>query len=163
MNYLDGTNGDEEMQLQATGKSWAALHVRSQDRVVKAHREAIGRRVLSYFEQYFCIAKQARVACIFAEDDCIKSQLDSAPAERGLFVPPKNLALNLGLVYFPQFVRDIIAPVDERTWKCIFPYAGMILVHGSTCDTDIGLTLTFAHELQHFLQYTNEKTNLATK
>ena len=38
-----------------------------------------------------------------------------------------------------------------------FPYESLIYLHGSTCETDIGLTMTLAHELQHFLQYTNER------
>jgi hypothetical protein len=153
MDRLDGMNGGEKDAITGRGERWAALHVISQDPDVKAHREAACRRVLDYFERHFRIAKQLRVACIFANDDCIKSELGRDVAERGGFMPTKGLALGS----FPQFVRDIVAPVDERTRKCVFPYAGMILVHGSTCETDIGLVLTFAHELQHFLQYTNER------
>jgi hypothetical protein len=52
---------------------------------------------------------------------------------------------------------DIIATFDYRTLKVEVPYVGIILLYGSTCETEIGLALTFAHELQHFLQYTNEK------
>jgi hypothetical protein len=34
-----------------------------------------------------------------------------------------------------------------------FHYDCGIYVHGSTCTDDVGLTMTLAHELQHFAQY----------
>lgn len=154
MNYLDGMNNDKGMESQAAEKPWAALYVISNNSDVKTHREETCRHVRSYFERHFQIAELSRVACIFAQDDYIKSQLGRDAAERGGFMPTKGMALG----FYPQYVCDIIAPIDERTHKCVFPYTGMILLYGSTCETDIGLTLTFAHELQHFLQYTNEKS-----
>jgi hypothetical protein len=42
-----------------------------------------------------------------------------------------------------------ISITGEVSW----PYDCIIYLHGSTCETDIGLTLTLAHELQHFVQY----------
>jgi hypothetical protein len=124
-----------------------------EDRDVKAHMEAVCISVLDYFEQYFRIPAEPRVACIFAKDDCIKSQLGRDVAERGGFMPTNGMVLG----HFPQYVRDIIAPINKQTRKCADPYAGMVILHGSTCGSDIGLTLTFAHELQHFLQCTNAK------
>ena len=44
-------------------------------------------------------------------------------------------------------------PFDWRTQQLMHPYECLIYLHGSTCDRDIGLTLTLAHELQHFIQY----------
>ena len=153
MDCLDDINDDEGIGSRAAGKPWAALHVMLEDRNVKAHKEAVCMRVLDYFERHFRITQQTRVACIFAKDDCIKSQLNRDVAERGAFMPVRGLVRGL----FPQFVHDIVAPIDQNTNKCVFHYSGMILLHGSTCETDIGLTLTFAHELQHFLQYTYAK------
>jgi hypothetical protein len=154
MNYLDDMRDDEGIEPQAAEKPWAALYVQSDDCNIKAHREEACVRVRDYFEQNCPLPEESRVACIFAKDDCIKSQLNRDVAARGLFLAPVE---GLDLTCFPPYVHDIVAPIDQRTSECAFPYAGMILLHGSTCETDIGLTLTFAHELQHFLQYTNAK------
>jgi hypothetical protein len=35
----------------------------------------------------------------------------------------------------------------------------LIYLHGSTCSSDMGLTMTLAHELQHFIQH-SERTQL---
>jgi len=153
MNILRGLTDDEAMESQAAQKPWATLYVISDDPDVKAHREETCRCVRCYFERNYRIAEQPRVVCIFDKNDCLKSQLGRDPAVRGGFLPTEGLPL----FFFPQYMRDIIAPIDERTNECAFPYAGIILLHGSTCEADVGLTLTFAHELQHFLQYTTEK------
>ena len=34
----------------------------------------------------------------------------------------------------------------------------LIYLHGSTCASEVGLTMTFAHELQHFVQHGNMLT-----
>jgi hypothetical protein len=46
-----------------------------------------------------------------------------------------------------------VAKVDPQSGEVSWPFDCLIYLHGSTCETDIGLTLTLAHELQHFLQY----------
>lgn len=140
-------------ESQDAEKSWAALHVFSDDPKVKAHREETCRLVRCYFERAFQIAEQPRVVCIFDKDDCLKERWGRDAAERGGFMPTEGLPL----YNFPQYTRDIIAPTDKRTNEVDIPYAGVIVMYGSTCETEIGLTLTFAHELQHFLQYTNAK------
>jgi len=45
---------------------------------------------------------------------------------------------------------DIIAPIHPDGAKRLFDY--VIYLHGSTCVDRVGLTMTFAHELQHFVQ-----------
>jgi len=52
---------------------------------------------------------------------------------------------------------DVIAPTDSLLSGPKWPFASVIYLHGSTCEKDVGLTITFAHELQHFLQYANER------
>jgi hypothetical protein len=51
----------------------------------------------------------------------------------------------------------MIAP-PKGDGSLAWPFASIIYLHGSTCESDIGLALSFAHELQHFLQYSQKKS-----
>ena len=54
---------------------------------------------------------------------------------------------------------------DDRLWRVAPEYARLVFdgsqpafddfiyLHGGTCSNDIGLTMTLAHELQHFIQH----------
>ena len=53
-------------------------------------------------------------------------------------------------------MHDLIAP-PIGDGNVAWPFACVIYLHGSTRETDIGLTLTFAHELQHFIQYAHKQ------
>jgi hypothetical protein len=154
MGYMGGMNCDEGMQLQAAGKPWAALHVILEDLGAKAHREAICGRVLDYFEQYFRIGPEPRAVCVLdnMDHDFLKQEFGGV-ANRGIHWPIRGQGLGI----WPYYVRDVIAWYDEQAGEVVWPYASVIYLHGSTCDSDVGLTLTFAHELQHFLQYAHER------
>jgi hypothetical protein len=153
MDYPDGMNCDEGMQSKIAGKQWAALHVISDDRDVRAHRGMVCMRVRDYFEQHFRSASASRVVCIFDDKDNEQLKQACGVANRGTHWPIRGQ----GLVIWPNHFWELIAWYDEKAGKVILPYTSVIYLHGSTCETDIGFTLTFAHELQHFLQYTNEK------
>jgi hypothetical protein len=128
------------------------LHVESDDYAAKAHREKVAVRVIEYFEQNFTIPTQFNVLCYLADEDdnCLKKW--SGESTRGIHWPRRGQ----GLSDWPQKMRGIFAPIDPLS-GVTFPYESLIYLHGSTCETDIGLTMTLAHELQHFLQYTNER------
>jgi hypothetical protein len=154
MDCLIGMSGDVGMQSQSAGKLWAVLHVMFEDHDVKTHKEEVCRRVLDYFEQHFRIAAEHRVVCIFDKMDHESLKLEfGGVANRGTHWPIRGQGLGI----WPNCLWDLIAWYDEMAGKVAWPYTSVIYLHGSTCETDIGLTLTFAHELQHFLQYTSEK------
>lgn len=152
MDCSNCTNDDEGTESQSARKLWASLHVMFRDRDVKAHKEMVCMRVLDYFERDFRIAAEPRVACIIDDNDCKRSEWHLGAGVQGFHVP-KEMASE----YFRVYKREIIAPIDERTYKFNCPYARVVYLFGSTSETDIGITLTFAHELQHFLQYTKDK------
>jgi hypothetical protein len=129
------------------------LHVEYDNPAVKAHREKVAVRVVEYFEQNPTIPAQFRVLCYLADEDdnCLKEKWGGR-SNRGIHWPIRGQ----GLLDWPQKMRGTIAPIDPLlgvTW----PYVSVIYLHGSTCETDIGLTMTLAHEMQHFLQYANER------
>jgi hypothetical protein len=51
----------------------------------------------------------------------------------------------------------IIAGSDPITNTNTWPYASVVYLHGRTCESDIQLTMTLAHELQHFVQFTGNR------
>lgn len=82
---------------------------------------------------------ELRLLCFFDDQDW--------PALRG-----PGMAANRGI-----YIRKASSP-EEWYEACAFvdglqDFDNFIYLHGSTCSNDIGLTMTFAHELQHFVQY----------
>lgn len=111
-------------------------------------------RVRAFFEAHFRIESHPRVICIFDDQDHMYlKQEPGGEANRGVHWPIRGQ----GISDWPWYTHDIIAQPDYTTGNVVWPYASVIYLHGSTCESDIGLTLTFAHELQHFLQYVQEK------
>lgn len=125
----------------------------SNDPAVKAHRKETAGRVSKYIEQNFSVPTHLRALCYLADEDVNwLKEMWGGHANRGVHWPIRGQ----GLHDWPQDMWETIAPIDPQlgvTW----PYDSVIYLHGSTCETDIGLTMTLAHELQHFLQYANER------
>ena len=56
----------------------------------------------------------------------------------------------------PGYFHEVVWPEGQLL------FASAVYVHGSTAVDDIGLTLTLAHELQHFVQATNTPNAMET-
>jgi hypothetical protein len=69
-------------------------------------------------------------------------------ANRGVFSPPGSRLWREAL----GNIADC-ACADGRT-----AFDGLIYLHGSTCSDEVDLTMTFAHELQHFIQHSTALT-----
>jgi hypothetical protein len=134
-------------------EQWAAIHVICDDPALKKHREDLCSRVRIFFDDHFQITSPPRVICIFDDQDYgyLKQEFGGT-ANRAVHWPIRGQRISL----WPRHVQDVIAEPDEETGNCAWPFASVVYLHGSTCDSDIGLTLSFAHELQHFLQYVQE-------
>lgn len=130
------------------------IHVKSEDLVAGAHRTQVAERVQDYFEKHFPAPLASKVLCFLDDIDSpeLKGRLGSA--NRGLHWP---IIKGQGLVDWPQYMWDLIAPTVPGSSDLMWPFDSVIYLHGTTCETDIGLTLTLAHELQHFLQYANSR------
>ena len=67
--------------------------------------------------------------------------------------------LPAGLYFIPQYFNDSVIDWSYQTGRL---YDSLIYIHGSTSSSEVGLTLTLAHELQHFVQYTTNHATWAT-
>jgi len=114
------------------------LEVMSHDAVAKAKRKAAAERVLQEFDGKL---PDLKLLAFFDDGDDPHVRRDWGPANRGISGPitakSPTLRWLLDPLGMPRRVRDDYG----------------IYLHGSTCADEIALTMTFAHELQHFVQY----------
>ena len=54
-----------------------------------------------------------------------------------------------------------LAKLDPVSYKRSFSYDCAIYLYDSTCRDELSLTMTLAHELQHFIQYGSDRTTWA--
>jgi hypothetical protein len=114
------------------------VEVMSCDAAVKAKRKTAAERVLRKFDGKL---PDLKLLAFFDDIDDPHVRRDWGPANRGVSGPitakSPTLRWLLDPLGMPRRVRD-----DYGTY-----------LHGSTCADEIALTMTFAHELQHFVQY----------
>jgi hypothetical protein len=115
-----------------------AIKVDCSDALEEDRREGLACRVREYFNRNLQMPEGFRVACYFADTDSLKKHT-GGPENRGF-----HAWLPQGPIGFPRGVQDAIAEVGTRN---------LVYLHGSTCLSNLGLTMTFAHELQHFRQF----------
>jgi hypothetical protein len=115
------------------------IHVSSEIPALEANRRGVAGRVRDYFKQNFQVPDQ-KVLCYFADDD---SPQWFGPENRGF-----HYLIEGGLGGWPADVQSVAARVCPDS---------IVYLQGSTCENDLGLTMTFAHELQHFLQAWNHR------
>jgi hypothetical protein len=125
------------------------VEVKSYDAGVKAQREAVAQSVLREFRSGL---PDLELLAFLDDQDWDDLKRDYGPANRGCYAPIKQ---NRPTEAWPLRMTNLIfVPVgDSSPWltKRVFDHG--IYLHGSTCADETGLTLTFAHELQHFVQY----------
>lgn len=132
--------------------STTTLRVEGNDAEVVRHREDLARKVLDYFDQN-SILPNWRVICLLDDRDFQELKFRAGEANRGIHLCLENAALP-GLI--PQRFWDTLRPFDRATMKCLSAFDSVVYLHGSTCEADIGLTLSLAHELRHSFQYSTE-------
>ncbi len=72
-------------------------------------------------------------------------------ANRGFYAPLREGPLP----NWPDYMRNVILVDPTRGTSRLreLAFRHVIYLHGGTCSTDVGLTMTLAHELQHFVQH----------
>jgi hypothetical protein len=134
---------------------WASLHVRSKDADIQKHREDACARVLEFFEQNTPIPVEDRVLCFLDDRDLPNLKVAfGGVANRGVHWPIRGQGLGI----WPTDMWNVIAPPDNLYGETTWPFASVVYLHGGTCQNDIGLTLSLAHELQHFMQFVNARS-----
>jgi hypothetical protein len=124
--------------------------VKSESDSTKAHREEVAGRVIAQFGNRL---PDFSLLCFFDDTDWQSAKQTIGKANRGLAGPIKD-----DLCEWPEYVRRCVIVDDplRPSKKRLFDH--IIYLHGSTCTNDVGLAMTFAHELQHFVQYGNVRT-----
>lgn len=123
------------------------LIVKSRDAGVKAQREAAANCVMSYFG--LCLP-DSRVLCFLDDDDPPNLKAKHGSANRGLYRPIKD---NTWLADLPGYVTDCIHVDDGVSFLHARAVDDFVYLYGSTCASQVGLTMTLAHELQHAIQH----------
>jgi hypothetical protein len=139
---------------EETVEVWAIIHAISDNERIRAHREELARRVAAVVDRNSNPDRVARVVCILDNQDhaYLKEEFGSQ-ANRGIHWPIQGRGVSL----WPYYTHNLIAPPIGLYGDVSWPYISVVYLHGSTSETDIGLTLTLAHELQHFLQYSQNR------
>src|SRR5262245_50333286 len=116
--------------------------VNSNNAAFRESTEAAAQRV---FVQFGDSLPDARLLCFFDETDSL--HFKNGRATRGLYWPVDEDLWKAA----PDYVKEHLA-VRHNSGLLTNAFDHFIYLHGSTCRNEIGLTITFAHELQHFTQ-----------
>jgi hypothetical protein len=133
-----------------------SLKVESGDAQVRAQRGALAQRVMSYFGERL---PESRLLCFLDDQDSPALRGKYGRANRGLYGP---IHANQDLPsQWPENVRNCIYFNDKFFGRTMI-IDDLIYLYGSTCDDEVGLTMTLAHELQHFIQHSKVRKVWAT-
>lgn len=132
------------------------LYVKCCDANLRKGREATSGSVREYFNRHFNVPPNLRVICFFDDQDpdLFLAGCRLSAGTRGVHWPIRGG----GLSGWPNYMFNVVAPPrDGDSSGVTWPFDSVVYLYGSTCENEIALTITFAHELQHFLQYANER------
>ena len=121
------------------------VEVVSRDPAVKAERQEAAKRVLKKFEGKL---PDLRLLAFFDDQDWNGVRRVPGAIERGSYFPIKEGG---GIPAPARMANLIFVGVLSRQPGRAYDHG--IYLHGSTCADETALIMTFAHELQHFVQY----------
>lgn len=127
------------------------LVVRPEDSDTASPRRELARRVI---EQFASELANARLLCFLDDQDAPIIRLDRGPANRGFYAPISD---STPLDWIPEYVSSYIYVDDGVSVFYRRAVDGLIYMHGTTCDDEVGLVMTLAHELQHAVQRTKSR------
>jgi hypothetical protein len=125
------------------------LEVRGRDDSVKEQRRAWAARVIEYFSD-----KLPTLRLLVFVDDTDAPTLTTGPTMRGRFQPTSKQHFNA--TCWPRVLAEKLRTININAPESTFHYDAVIYVPDSTCNgetNEASLTMTPAHELQHFIQY----------
>jgi hypothetical protein len=126
----------------------AVVHVKAGDPAVRKQREALAKRVLEQFADAFT---DCRLLCFFDDDDCLEFKQIMGESNRALY---RRVSDNTAFAGWPEYITDSIFVDDPSSIWRKRVVDQFIYLHGSTCSDMVGMTMSFAHELQHAVQRT---------
>jgi hypothetical protein len=118
------------------------VEVKSADKDVRKQREALADRVIEYFGDRL---PHASLLCFFDDEDWPALKVEQGAANRGGYL---DIGRTTPAEWFdaPQYLSECVLEKGQPRFD------HLIYLHGTTCSCEMGLTWTFAHELQHFVQ-----------
>jgi hypothetical protein len=120
------------------------------DAATKAARELTAQRVLREFAAEL---PDLRLLAFLDDEDPDQLRRELGPANRGFYGPIKAER-----EWPARMAAMIFVFVDEiPRWRTSRVFDHGIYLYGSTCSDETALTMTFAHELQHFVQYGSKR------
>lgn len=128
------------------------IEVKSADLAAKSKRQQTAQNVVGQFGYQL---SELKLLCFFDDVDCDALKRFIGSANRGIYTPVKNCQL---WSYFPEYLKDFIFESGMSSVSGEPSFDHVIYLHGSACSNEIGLTITFAHEFQHFVQNTARRT-----
>lgn len=134
-----------------------SFEVRGDDAALRAKRHLNCETTLQHLNVDLSQLSET-VVCLIDDQDCSHLRHQPGAANRGLFSPLRGQELG-GLI--PHYFLDSVTRFNCQSWKQEELFNCLIYVHGSTSSSEVGLTLTLAHELQHFVQYATDRPTWA--
>ena len=134
-----------ESQLSARGLPSVVVKPKNTSES-KRRQDAAGQVLLAFGD-----LPRGRLLCFFDSEDCgaFKDEIIGfGKANRGVSVPISKPSSLRG---WPDEIVSIIYPswsLDDKNRTFDF----VTYLHDSTCEDPVAMTMTFAHELQHFVQ-----------
>jgi hypothetical protein len=123
-------------------KMTVTIAVQSYDSDVKAKREAVASRVVQAFASKL---PDMNLLAFFDDEDWEVIRNQYGPDNRGGYFP---IIRDQPDRFLPPRMNSLIFVGEQRR---VFDHG--IYLHGSTCVDETSLIMTFAHELQHFVQF----------
>ena len=124
----------------------------SDDADVAVKREGLARRVTAHFGSSL---PESTLLCFIDGTDWQSLRNERGEANRGFYSWTKRLTED-ECWGWPEHVRRHIFADDPASGHKKSAFDNLIDPHGSTCQTDTGLVMTLAHEIQHFIQHSCE-------
>ena len=117
------------------------------DEAVAKHRRILAERVITAFGRPL---PELRMLIYLDESDCQNLRVDYGAANRGLHFPVKKSTVRQIRVPIPMY---LLLNEQFADGTVTFAYDNAIYIYDSTCSDDVALTMSCAHEFQHFMQY----------
>lgn len=124
----------------------------SNDSDVAAKRKALARLVIAHFGSGL---PESTLLCFFDGADWQALRNERGEANRGFYVWAKPFTED-ECWDWPEHLRKRFFADDPASGHKTSAFDNLIYLHGSTSLTDTGLVMTFAHELQHYMQHGHE-------
>jgi hypothetical protein len=122
------------------------VRVKSSDDAVRRDREEAAHSVISRFGNRL---PNLPLLCFFDEEDWPVLRGPGMAANRGAYFSSPSWADT------PAYIRGCALIEGQPAFD------NLIYLHGTTCADEVGLTMTFAHELQHFVQHGTSRLSWA--